>query len=179
MTTLGLSVLIQAGVAAAAFGFAVKGSLGALAIVLFFGGLALIPIGLLVGSVARDSKVAPAMTNFLFFPLMFLSGAAIPFPLLPRWMQELAHLVPTTYLVESLQGVIIRGVGVLSLGIPMAMLLLTAIIGVSANGLLFRWESDEPVRGRRLLVAMLVLAILYVAAYIVSPSLHIATKPSN
>src|SRR5207244_1458661 len=112
LTTLAVSLLIQTLVAMLMFGFRVHGNPLMLMLMLLLGGVALIPLGLVVGSVARDSKVAPAMTNFLFFPLMFLSGAAIPFPFLPEWLQRLARLVPTTYLVESLQGVIVRGVGV-------------------------------------------------------------------
>jgi ABC-2 type transport system permease protein len=179
LTTLGLSLLIQAGVAVAAFGFESKGNLAVLGFVMFLGGLALVPLGLVVGSVARDSKVAPAMTNFMFFPLMFLSGAAIPFQLLPRWMQAMARLVPTTYLVDALRGVIVWGVGVMNLKTDIAMLLLTAIIGVCANGLLFRWESTEPVRARRLAIAILVLGILYVTAFVLSPALHVAATPGT
>ena len=174
LTTLAVSLLIQGTVAVFAFGFRIHGSPLTLVMMLLLGGVALIPLGLVVGSVARDSKVAPAMTNFLFFPLMFLSGAAIPFPFLPQWMQQLARLVPTTYLVEGLQGVIVRGTGLLQLGIPVVMLLLTSVIGVTANGLLFRWESTEPVRGRRLVVALTVLGIIYVAAFALDPHLHIA-----
>jgi ABC-2 type transport system permease protein len=176
LTTLLLSVLVQGAVALIVFKFRVAGSLPTLALVIVLGGLAMIPIGLVVGSVARDSKVAPAMTNFLFFPLMFLSGAAIPFPFLPDWLQRVARLLPTTYLVESLQGVIIRGLGVLSLGLPAVILLLTAAIGITVNGLLFRWEGTEPVRVKRLLLAIVALVVVYGAGYLIEPTLHIAER---
>ena len=176
LTMLIGSVAVQSIVARLAFGFHVAGTLLSLFTVIALGGLALIPFGLVVGSIARDSKVAPAMTNFLFFPLMFLSGATVPFPFLPEWLQRVARLIPTTYLVEALQGVIIRGVSVSKLGAPVIMLLLTAVIGVSVNGLLFRWESTEPVKVRRLVLAVGVLGALYGTAYFVGPTLHIASK---
>ena len=47
------------------------------------GACALVPIGLIVGSAARDIRTAPAIANLLFFPLMFLSGSAMPFAFLP------------------------------------------------------------------------------------------------
>ena len=175
-TTLAGSVIVQGSVARLVFGFRIAGSIGAFAMVIVLGGMALIPFGLIVGSVARDSKVAPAMTNFLFFPLMFLSGAAIPFPFLPEWLQRVALLVPSTYLVDALQGVIVRGVSAFELGAPVLMLLLTAVIGLSVNGLLFRWESNEPVRFKRLLVAVVALGLVYGAAFAVEPTLHIAQK---
>ncbi len=178
ITTLLLSLIVQGIVAHLVFGFTLQGSILSLLIVLLLGGLALVPIGLVVGSVARDSKVAPAMTNFLFFPLMFLSGAAIPFAFLPPWMQRVGRLVPTTYIVESLQGVIVRGVSAFHLGVPVIMLLLTSVIGVTVNALLFRWESTEPVRFKRLGLAVLVLGVIYGLAFVFGPALHIATKPS-
>jgi len=175
-TTLGTSILVQATVAWLAFGFHMAGTVFALALVIALGGFALIPFGLLVGSIARDTKVAPAMTNFLMFPLMFLSGSAIPYALLPPWMQRLGRVVPTTYLVESLQGVIVRGVGPLDIGAPVLVLLLTGAVGITLNVMLFRWESTERIRGGRILFAAVVLGLVYGAEYVLGPSLHIAQK---
>src|SRR5207247_4757817 len=108
----------------------------------------------IAGSIARVTRAAPAITNFLFFPMMFLSGAAIPFPFLPAWMQRLARLVPTTYLVESLQGVMVRGQGLGRLRGPLLVLALMAAIGIGLNGLLFRWVSTEPVRRGRVTLSL-------------------------
>jgi len=173
-TTMTVSVLIQALVARLVFGFGVHGSWLALAEVVAVGGFALIPFGLVVGSVARDTKVAPAMTNFIMFPLMFLSGSAIPFALLPEWMQRLARLVPTTYLVESLQAVIIRGLGPMEIGAPLLMLLLTGGVGVVMNAMVFRWEGTDRVQWRNVLLALIVLVLIYAAAFYSAPPFHIA-----
>ena len=58
-------------------------------------------MGLLVGSTARDIRTAPAIANLLFFPMMFLSGSAMPFAVLPEGVQRFARLLPTTYLNET------------------------------------------------------------------------------
>jgi ABC-2 type transport system permease protein len=175
ITTLMFSLLVQGTLAHFLFHFTLHGSLPSLAIVLFLSALALIPIGLVVGSVARDSKVAPAMANFLFFPLMFLSGSAIPLEYFPTWAQRAGRLVPTTYAMESLTGVVVKGMSAFQLGAPVIMLLLTSVIGVSVNGLLFRWESTDPVRFKRLGLAMAILAVIY-GVYAFSPSLHLVQK---
>jgi len=141
LTVLLASLAVQVTVARLAFHFTVKGSPLGLFAVLAMGGLALIPIGLVAGSVARDSKTAPAITNFLFFPMMFLSGAAIPFAFLPEWMQRLARLVPTTYLVESLQGIIVRGVRELS-GAPVMASDLRASIALILAGLVAKGTTE-------------------------------------
>jgi len=174
LTTLMLSLALQLVVARALFKFHIVGSWPAFVLVLLLAGAALIPIGLIVGSVARDSRTAPAISNFLFFPLMFLSGSAIPFVMLPLWMQRLGRLVPTTYVNESLQGIIVRGEGLSKVAGPLAVLALTSVLGVSLNGLLFRWESTEPVRRERLLLVLAGLAVLYGGAYFLAPSLGMA-----
>lgn len=109
--TLSASLLLQAVAGRLIFHVTVSGSLATLVVVLLAGELAFIPLGLFVGSVARDTRTAPAITNLIVFPMMFLSGVALPFFLLPGWIQRLARLLPATYLVEALQGVIVRGDG--------------------------------------------------------------------
>ena len=64
-------------------------------------------MGLLVGSTARDISTAPAIANLLFFPMMFLSGSAMPFAMLPEGVQRFARVLPTTYLNEIYAGVIV------------------------------------------------------------------------
>jgi len=63
LTVLLASLAVQVTVARLAFHFTVKGSPLGLFAVLAMGGLALIPIGLVAGSVARDSKTAPAINT--------------------------------------------------------------------------------------------------------------------
>ena len=111
---------------------------------------------------------------------MFLSGSAIPFMMLPEWMQRLARLIPTTYINEAMQAIIVRGEGLATQRGPLAILALTSVVGITLNGLLFRWESEEPVRPTRLLLALGGLAGLYAAAYFFAPSLGMATyRPDN
>ncbi len=175
LTMLLASLALQLIVARLLFHFDLGAATPAFVVVLVLAGAALIPIGLIVGSVARDSRSAPAIANFLFFPLMFLSGSAIPFMMLPAWMQRIGRLVPTTYVNESLQGVAVRHQGLTQVAGPLAILALTSVIGITLNGLLFRWESTEPVRKDRLLIAVLGLGGIYVAAYFLAPALGMAT----
>jgi ABC-2 type transport system permease protein len=178
LTALMASLTIQALVAVAFFHVRLHG-VPLLVLVWLVGGLALVPIGLVAGSVSRDSRTAPAITNFLFFPMMFLSGAAIPLFLMPEWMHRAAKLVPTTYAVESMQGVLVRGVGLVEIAPALGVLLATSAVGIALNAYLFRWESAEPVRWNRLLVAVLALSVVYGIAYAFMPELHIAQRPQG
>lgn len=177
LTMLALSVTIQASVGYLAFGYTIKGSLLVMALMMGLGAVAFVPLGLIVGSVAQDMRTAPAISNLLFFPLVFGSGAAFPYWMLPDWVQAIGRLVPSSYLVEALQGVMLRGEGLVDLLAPAGVLLLTAAVGAGLNSLLFRWESSEPVNRRGLLIALLVLLAVLLAAAATTPAFQMISAP--
>jgi ABC-2 type transport system permease protein len=179
LITLAVSLVLQGIAGRLIFRINPAGSILSLALVLFAGLLAFIPLGLLVGSIARDLRSAPVITNLLFFPMMFLSGAAFPFFFLPDWVQGLARFLPSTYLMEALQGVVVRGETVADVLFPLAVLLVTFAAGVGVNALLFRWESSQPLRRRNLTLALGGLLALYALAYLVSPTLRMSAPPDD
>ena len=174
-----VSLLIQGVVAWLVFDIRIAGSLLSVFAVIVLGAAAFVPLGLLVGSVAQDMRTAPAISNLLFFPLMFGSGAAIPAWMLPGFMQTVSRFIPSSYLVESLQGVMVRGEGLLDLLGPITVLLLTLVVGAGLNSLLFRWESSDPVDRRRLLMVVAALIVLFAAAALLAPSFHMIKSPSE
>lgn len=177
LATLALSLLIQGAVGWVVFRFTVAGSYATLVLVIVVGAAAFVPLGLIVGSVARDMRSAPAISNLIFMPMIFTSGAAMPLFMMPGWIQSMSRLLPATYLVEALQGVIVRGDTLGELSGPLAVLVVTAVVGAGLNGTLFRWESDEPVNGRRLVLVLIGLAVFYSVAAWLAPELRMATPP--
>ena len=179
LVNLAASLTLQLIVAKLAFKITVAGSILELLIVCSITALAFIPLGLIVGSVARDSRTAPAISNLLFFPMMFLSGAALPFFLLPDWIKSIARLLPATYAVEVLQGVIVRGDNLLAIAQPLFVLVLSGVVGFAMNGLLFRWESTAPVSIKRVGMAAGGLTAVYLLALIIVPSFKMAQRPQS
>ncbi len=177
LVNLLLGLILQLSVAMIFFKTTLSGTLSSLTVVILLAAFAFIPLGLIIGSVARDTKTAPAITNVLFFPMMFLSGAAVPFFMLPGWVRDIAGFLPATYIVEMLQGVIVRGEAVSALMTPAIILAVTGAVGFSLNGLLFRWESTEPLRKDRLAIAVGALAVVYLVAFLIGPKLKMATPP--
>ncbi|MDQ7065588.1 MAG: amidohydrolase family protein [candidate division KSB1 bacterium] len=177
MANLLLSIILQLVAAKVFFNIIIAGSWLDLSLAVLLSGFAFIPLGLMIGSVARDTKTAPAITNVLFFPMMFLSGAAVPFFMLPGWLQTIARFLPATYVVEILQGVMVRGESLSTLGLPVAILLLSGVLAFLVNALLFRWESTEPIRKDRLAVAVGTLTAVYAIAFLLIPQLKIAAPP--
>ena len=94
-------------------------------------------LGLLIAAVAANPRVAGAVGNILFFPLMFFSGLWLPIPSMPAVLQHISHATPLGAAWESFQAA--------TLGHwPPALALGTMAAYAVAFGLaaapLFRWE---------------------------------------
>jgi len=161
--------LLQIGVAKAVWRVPIAGPAPSLAAVALAGFFAFVPLGLFVGSAARDMRTAPPLANLIFFPMMFLSGSAVPYAILPPWLQAVGRFLPATYLVEALQGVIVRNDPLRRLWGPVAILVLTGFVGVGMNALLFRWESTEPVSRRKVVLALSGLAVFLLLVAVLAP----------
>lgn len=110
--------------------------------------------GLTVASVANTMQEAQIYNNVVWFPLLFLSGATFPLPMLPHWVQRIATFLPATYLVDSFQGIMSQRQALTAHGAEMLALIISGVFGVMFAWKLFRWEKDEPIRRSRKLMAM-------------------------
>jgi imidazolonepropionase-like amidohydrolase/ABC-type multidrug transport system permease subunit len=174
-----ISVVILMNLGRLIFGMQMAGSWPALIAVYLCGASALVPMGLLVGSVARDIRTAPAISNLLFFPLMFLSGSAFPFAMLPDGVKRFARFLPTTYLNDTYAGVIVRGEAVWALAGSLAVLLALGVIGIVLTAMLFRWEGTDPVPRRSLAMIAAAFAVTMGVAALAAPAFRIAEMPGT
>jgi imidazolonepropionase-like amidohydrolase/ABC-type multidrug transport system permease subunit len=161
------------------FGMQMAGSWVTLVGVYLCGACALVPMGLLVGSTARDIRSAPAIANMLFFPMMFLSGSAMPFAFLPEGVQRFARLLPTTYLNETYTGVIVRGEGLWTLAGSLAVLLAIGIVGVVLSSMLFRWEGTDPIPRRSVAMIAIAFSVILGASALAAPAFRMGDLPGT
>jgi len=164
LTTVTVSLMLQGLVAWLVLDVDFGAPLPVVAVVLAFGVWAFVPLGLIMGSCAKDMRSAPAIGNLIFFPLIFLSGAALPVQMLPGWLQSFGRMLPTTYLVEALDGVMVQRESLAQQAAPLAVLLLSGVVSFGLSSLLFRWESTQPLSAKRLATALGGLVLLYLAA---------------
>ena len=85
----------------------------------FLGILVLLGFALIWGmgfagySVATGLKTGNAQAaqaaSFVFFPLMFLAPVFLPMAQLAGWIQAVAKVNPTTYMLEAMRSVMIQG----------------------------------------------------------------------
>ncbi len=177
LMTGSLSIVILMLMARAIFNVQMAGSWPSLAGVFFCGACALIPLGLLVGSTARDMRTAPGIANLLFFQLMFLSGSAMPFAVLPESVKRFARLLPTTYLVDAYSSVIVRGDGLAPIAGSLAVLVGIGVIGVVLTSMLFRWEGTDPISRRALATIGLAFAATLGLSAAVAPAFRMGEFP--
>jgi len=119
-----MSVILLLGVTF--FDIPVRGSL------LLLYGLALVfivaslGVGLLISTVARSQAQAMQLGFFFMLPNILLSGYIFPRAAMPEPAQWLGLLLPLTYFLDILRGVLLKGVGVRDLLWQLGALVLLA-----------------------------------------------------
>ena len=96
-------------------------------------------IGLLMASLCRTVKATNAVTSLVYFPMLFLSGATIPFELFPSGLQKVASVLPLTQGIKLMKAASM-GTQVESV---MGIIVLLAVITIVCTAIsvkTFRWE---------------------------------------
>ena len=95
--------------------------------------------GYLIAAVSPTSRVAQVIGNLVFFPMLFLSGSAMPMTTLPPFLQTIGKALPMTYVVNLLQGFWI-GKGWGQMGVEVAVIVGTGVVALLVAMKGFRWE---------------------------------------
>ena len=99
-------------------------------------------LGLIVASVTNTMQETQIINQVLWLALIFMSGATVPLPVLPKTAQHVALFLPATYLVNGLQRAMINRASVFSLGMEITCLLVWAGLAIFISSNLFRWEPE-------------------------------------
>ena len=67
--------------------------------------LCIFSVGLLIAGVSPNAKAANAISYVIYFPMLFLSGAAMPLKMMPESILFISKALPLTYGVELFTGV--------------------------------------------------------------------------
>lgn len=124
-------------VSALLFGMSLKGAflpfIGAFFLVM----ISMFSIGMLVGGVSPNIKIASVLASLLYFPMLIFSGATLPYEVMPTALQKVADVLPLTQGIKLLKAT--------SLGLPaengMASLIVMAVIAVVCGGLSIRAQA--------------------------------------
>lgn len=121
------------------FGYHLRGSwpqfLGAYLLVM----LSMFSIGLLVGGLAPNTKIAGVAASLLYFPMLIFSGATLPYEVMPAGLQNAADMLPLTQGIKLLKAASL-GLPIDSVLIPTIVMIVIAAICVTISLRFFKWE---------------------------------------
>lgn len=99
--------------------------------------LSFFAVGFMMAGVMPTPRSAQAVGMALFYPMLFLSGAAMPRQIMPETVQRVAEFLPLTHVVILLEDLWFAGDwNLASLGVVCAML----VVGLVVTRMTFRWE---------------------------------------
>ncbi|MFV0517331.1 MAG: ABC transporter permease [Aminipila sp.] len=121
------------------FGYEFHGSF-----VTFLGGYILVivsmfSIGVMVGGIAPNTKIAGVIASVLYFPMLIFSGATLPYEVMPHTLQKVANVLPLTQGIKLLKSssLGLQGEGEM---VSMIIMLVIAIICTGVSLKYFKWE---------------------------------------
>ncbi len=109
--------------------------------------LAFRAIGMILASVANSMQESQILVQFVYLPMLFLSGATFPTSMFPSWLLIVTQFLPATYLVSGLEGMMLRQESLVANYLPALAMLITVFVGLFISYKLFRWEKEEKIRG--------------------------------
>ena len=137
MTTIGMALLIIS--AKLVYGLRFNGNVLSVILGFLLSSASFFALGFVLASVTRTARSAQVVAMALYYPMLFLSGAAIPKWVLPEAVRTYGQILPLTHVVNLLIG--------LWMGEPwsdhireVVVLLAMLIIGLIVSAKTFRWE---------------------------------------
>nr|WP_246597374.1 ABC transporter permease [Faecalicatena faecalis] len=134
-----LSLILLYLAATVFFGFQFHGSF-----ISFLGGYLLVivsmfSIGMMVGGIAPNTKIAGVIASVLYFPMLIFSGATLPYEVMPAALQKVADILPLTQGIKLLKAASL-GLHEESQAISVMIMFAIAVICTGISLKFFKWE---------------------------------------
>jgi ABC-2 type transport system permease protein len=134
-----VSAFATALVAMIFFGYVMLGSMLKFIFAFLLVTISIYSLGILIASVVPTVKMANLVCTLVYFPMIFLSGATVPYEIMPEALQKVSDIMPLTQGIKLLKGV--------SLGEPtnnftfqFILMIGIAIICILGSLKFFKWE---------------------------------------
>lgn len=105
------------------------------------GTVAFTGMGMVVASFVKEAEAADAATQAVFFPQMFLSGTFFPIEMMPDFLQQIAKVLPLTYLSNGLRDAMIYGNPTSALNNSLIILAVASFFIITAS-ILTKWREE-------------------------------------
>ncbi len=137
ITTLGMALLIVS--AKLSFDMRFLGNPASLAAAYLLGSLSFYTLSFVLAGVISTGRATQRVATMLFFPMIFFTGATIPFEALPSGAQLVGQFLPLTYVISLLRGVWAGDAWGAHLG-DVGILVAILVVGLAVSAKTFRWE---------------------------------------
>lgn len=121
------------------FGIVNEGSYALLAAVMVLGTACFMAMGFALSSFAETSETYAAISNLLFFPMMFLSGVYFTLDAAPKWLQQAVIVLPLSPFLKALRAVFNDGAGLAAHAFGLGVVALWAALCFGLAVKRFRW----------------------------------------
>ncbi|MEW6183098.1 MAG: ABC transporter permease [Bacillota bacterium] len=116
----------------------IRGSLLELYLLTLFFITASLGLGILISNVAKTQMQAFQMSFFVFLPSIMLSGFLFPRDAMPQIIYYLGNLIPLTYYLDIIRGIVLKGIGFPYLVGQVASLLVFSLVLLTLSILKFK-----------------------------------------
>ncbi len=121
------------------FDFRLRGSIVLFLLGWFLVMVSIFSIGMMVGGIAKDSKIAGVIASALYFPMLIFSGATLPYEIMPEVMQKIVNVLPLTQGIKILKNATL-GLPIENTGISILILTVLTVICSVIGIKYFKWE---------------------------------------
>jgi imidazolonepropionase-like amidohydrolase/ABC-type multidrug transport system permease subunit len=144
------------------YGAPVPHNLLSLFVFVSIGVLAFRSLGMIIAAVVNSAQEGNILIQIFYLPMLFLSGATFPTSIMPVWVQQIAQFLPSTYLFQGMQAIMINGESAWKNLASVVGLIITLGVALFIGVKLFRWEKEEKIAGAAKLWIAAVLAPFFI-----------------
>jgi ABC-2 type transport system permease protein len=124
------------------FGIPIRGSIVLLISITSLFLISTLGIGLLISTVANTQQEAFLLTFLTLLPSVFLSGFIYPVAAMPLPLQVVSGVIPLTYFLIVVRGIVIKGVDAATLAPQISALAIFGSVLIGLAAMRFRKRLD-------------------------------------
>lgn len=101
--------------------------------------VSILSIGMMVGGIAKNTKIAGMIASLLYFPMLVFSGTTLPFEVMPEFMQKIVTIFPLTHGIQLMKATSL-GLPINNLWLSVAVMVAVTVICTGVAVRCFKWE---------------------------------------
>lgn len=121
------------------FDFKMVGSFGIFFISYILVMLSMFSIGMMVGGIAPNTKIASTVASILYFPMLIFSGATLPYEVMPTVLQKFSDILPLTQGIKLLKGTSLN-MPIDNVMFPIVLMISISVVCIGISMKFFKWE---------------------------------------